>query len=262
MTPSKPTTFGQYLLDTARVNGITADEIAELLQMTIHGIRQLTGPADLGQHRLAVVRALAGRLHLPWPAWLDPTDTRRPEPSPDPAPSCDATRVHAVLATLLDRTVPLDILAEILDWPLDRATAAVQDLASRIRATDGVRLANTATTVTLTITARLLDRDTTARLELIRRIDGGTDPTIYHLICRIAAGDKPRAEALARRARSALQAAAEARLITYDLSPDSYDDGTYRWPYPTNLNLTADVAYSLGLDPPDQKRRDQTTDES
>ncbi|MEV0404197.1 hypothetical protein [Actinoallomurus sp. NPDC050550] len=128
--------LGTWLLRRARNHGMTSEQLADLLGLPVHRIRRLASGADLDELPVRAVRAVAQRLDLPWPGWLDHRPTRpddhtvqaRPEASS--ADSHDADRVHAVLALALAQPMRVHQIAHVLDWPVERAQAAADHLAS------------------------------------------------------------------------------------------------------------------------------------
>lgn len=67
-----PTTLGAELLQRARANGMTSEELAHLLNTPVRGILAITDQAELDRYPVATLRTLADRLQLSWPAWLSP----------------------------------------------------------------------------------------------------------------------------------------------------------------------------------------------
>jgi len=252
-------TFGQHLLDRARAHGTTIREVADILHLTVARVRKLTGPAELDHHPIAAIRDLAQRLRMPWPAWLDPNAPSLPEPAPPPVTPHDPIRLQAVLAKLLGQHVPLDVLAEVLDWPLARVGNALDALTTRVRNTPGFQLTRTTDTARLDISPRLLGQTTLARLGNVHRLTGVHDPVLYHLVHRIAADDQARAETLGSEAPVTLETARAHGLITYDLKPDHHGEH-YTPPRPANLRLTPDVAHSLGCNATDDFVSDRLTE--
>jgi hypothetical protein len=231
-----PGTLGAELLQRARANGMTSEELAALLNTPVRGILAITDRAELDRYPVAALRTLAERLQLPWPAWLSPGSDEFPDP-PQPATVHDPVRVQAVLAAAFGQPLHLGEIAQVLGWTTDRVRQAADQLATRVRWTSGLQLTDAGDTLTLDVTPRLLSPAALRRLaQLLHAAGLGPDPHVFHLIYRLmpTSPDDGRIEP----APDVLDEAADYQLVTYDL------DERHE---PTNIKLTPEVAYSLGL---------------
>lgn len=166
MDLNKPSSLGAWLLRRARDHGLTGSQLADLLGLPVHRIRQITTTADLDDLPVRTVRAMADALGMTWPDWLQPTSAPEPDTSVDRTtyPTSDANRVHAVLALVLGRTLRLDQIADVLDWPPERVQHAVTQLAPLTRGHRGLRLIAGDDQAQLTVSPRTIDHDTRQRL--------------------------------------------------------------------------------------------------
>jgi hypothetical protein len=80
--------LGPWLLARARDHGLTSNELADLLGLPCHRIRRITTVTDLDDLPMRAIRAVASALHLTWPGWLDPANTK---PAPARPPAIPAT---------------------------------------------------------------------------------------------------------------------------------------------------------------------------
>ncbi|TMR94872.1 helix-turn-helix domain-containing protein [Nonomuraea basaltis] len=83
MDLNQPEPLGTWLLRQARNRGITAEQVADLLGIPVHRIRQFTTATDLDDLPVRAIRAMASQLDLPWPDWLQPVDIH-PDDRTDP----------------------------------------------------------------------------------------------------------------------------------------------------------------------------------
>lgn len=241
---NQPNTLGGWLLRRARDHGLTNSELADLLGLPIHRIRQITTTHDLDDLPVRALAALAERLELDWPQWLTHRNRtwlqHQTEPAaPEPDTNTDADRVHAVLALVIGRKLRLDQIAHILSWPVQRVQQATAQLAPLLRAHRGLRLiVHDNQTLQLTISPRTID--TAARERLLQLIyhQQGPAPGIALVAYRATNGDYRQVTDLLKRAPDLLTNAGAAGFITYSLG----DDGQ-----PARIQLAPDVAYSLGM---------------
>jgi transcriptional regulator with XRE-family HTH domain len=245
--------LGPWLLRRAREHGMTGDDLADLLAMPVHRIRRITTSAELDNLPAGTLRALAARLDLPWPQWLQPTSSARAQPRPDPhtepaaiSDSSDAARLHAVLASVLGRPLRLDQVAHVLGW----APARVQRAAARLGHGDrGLRLTvHDNQTLQLTINPGTLDRAARERLRQVTHQHQGPAPGVALIAYRLGhPGGHKEALDLTRAAPDLLADAASAGYLTYRTDAEGR---------PTDIRLAPDVAFSLGIDPPNPKGTD------
>lgn len=235
--------LGAWLLARARDHGLTSNELADILGLPCHRIPQIITVSDLDDLPVRTIRILASALDLAWPGWLDPAAGPPPDDhvtSADPAarhPS-DADRVHAVLALLLGRPLHLSQIAHVLGWPAERAQHALGQLASPTRGRGGLRLVLGDGHAKLTVTPAAIDRAARARLRQISLQQQGPPPGIAYIAYRIGNHDHQGALDLARRHPELLAAAVAAGYLTHQTGNDGH---------PANIELTPDVAFSLGL---------------
>jgi hypothetical protein len=245
--PADPETYGRRLLARARAHGMTGEELATLLGISVPRIRTLAGPAALDHHTSAVLRTLADRLDLPWPGWLT-TEKRWPDP-PAAEVRHDAARVHAVLAAAFGQPLHLSEIADVLGWTLDRVHTAANQLATRFRPGGGTRLTVTGDTLTLTLAPRMLDTAARQRLNQLLHADGlGPDPHVLYLIYRLTRSSGQRN--LIDSAPDLLDEAIEHQLVT-----SQRDDAGE--PYEVRLHPAVEYSLSLMRDPPDDPEDSQ-----
>jgi hypothetical protein len=170
-----PAVFGATLLQRARDQGLTGEELAALLNTPLHRVRSMTSSADLDQFSVATLRALAEHLQLPLPAWLT-----QDQPLPElcgPDNQQDPVRVQAVLVTALGQQLHLSEIARILGWTIGRAHAAAHRLVARIRCTGGLRLTVAGDALTLDVAPRLLSGAARQRLAQVLHTGAASAPT-------------------------------------------------------------------------------------
>ena len=141
MDLNTPPSLGSWLLRRARDHGLTSTELADLLGLPSHRLRQITTTADLDDLPLRTLRALSVALDLPWPGWLEPST----HPAPQPAtphqrlPGQRLRRVGAVLALVLGQPLGHSQIADVLDRPANASSSSTQ-LAARTQGRHGLRL--------------------------------------------------------------------------------------------------------------------------
>ena len=239
-TPPPPG-LGAWLLRRARDHGLTGTELADLLGLPSHRLRQITTVTDLDDLPLRTLRALSAALDLPWPGWLEPSTHPAPPPAAPPisaGQASDPGRVGAVLALVLGQPLDHSQIARALDWPAQRVRHALTRLADRTRERPGLRLILTGDQARLAVAPRTLDPATRRRLHQITLQQQGPPPGIAYLAYRLSYNNHKEALGLARRHPELLDNAVTAGYLT--CQPD--DDG-----HPASIQLTPDVAYSLGL---------------
>lgn len=230
----QPPTFGRDLL--ARARGVTGDEVAALLGLPVATIRRLSGAHELDSHATATLRALARRLDLPWPAWLD-TAPCWPPAAPGTRP--DAARVYAVLAAAFGHALRLGEIAHVLGWSIDRVRAAVTQLTARRRHDGGTRLHANEDTIVLEIAPGLLDDG--ARRRLSQVVHGYGSPhelNLLHLVYRMI-DKRGRGPAWLYRDSDLLDEASVLGLLIHDI-----DEATGAV---IDIELHPDVKFSLGI---------------
>ena len=179
----QPPTFGRDLLARAHARGVTVDEVAALLGLPVATIRRLSGAHQLDRHAVATLRALARRLELPWPPWLD---TAPCWPPAAPSARSDTARVHAVLAAAFGHALRLGEIAHVLGWTIDRVRATVTQLTARARHDGGTRLHADEDTLALELTPGLLDDNTRWRLSQVLHGYGSPhELKLLHLVYRM-----------------------------------------------------------------------------
>lgn len=87
-----PSTLGGWLLAHARDHGLTNSELADILGLPIHRIRQIT-TTDLDDLPVRTLAALAERLELDWPEWL-PHRNHPLASAPSPATTAPTRHHH------------------------------------------------------------------------------------------------------------------------------------------------------------------------
>lgn len=237
--------LGPCLLRRARERGMTGEDLAELLALPVHRIRRITTSAELDNLPTATIRALATRLDLPWPQWLQPPSSapthRCPDPPPEPEPIPDAgdvARVHAVLAFVLGRTLRLDQIAHVLDWAPERVQRAAARLGHGNR---GLRLTvHDDQALQLTINPRTLGHAARERLRQLTHQHQGPPPGVALIAYRLGYNDHQDALELMRTAPDLLADAVSAGYLTYRTDADGR---------PTEIQLAPDVAFSLDIHP-------------
>jgi transcriptional regulator with XRE-family HTH domain len=249
-------TYGAELLARARDHGMTGEELATMLGLSVPKIRTLAGPEQLERHPVAALRTVAERLGLPWPGWLTAQ-----QPWPDPLPPDarhDPARVHAVLAAAFGQPLHLGEIAQVLGWTTSRVQAAADQLATRAQPGGGTRLTVAGDTLTLDVAPRMLDAPARQRLARMLHAHGlGPDPHVLYLIYLLG-NARGWASGLINNAPDLLDEAIDYQLVTYE--PDDETGGR------DNVRLHPDVEYSLGLtrDHPDDRPaepQDQTTED-
>lgn len=247
MTTPPQLGLGAWLLDQARDHGLTSNELADILGLPCHHIRQLTAVADLDDLPVRSIRALAQALDLPWPGWLSPpASARSHHPPPDHRSSSadtgmhpsDADQIQAVLALLLGRPLHLGQLAYILHWSAERVQRAIAQLAPLIYSGHGLRLLLDGNNAKLTVTPNVISRAARARLHQVTLQQQGPPPGIAYIAYRLANHNDQDSLDLARRQPELLAAAVAAGYLTHQTD----DDG-----HPFDVQLTSDVAFSLGI---------------
>jgi hypothetical protein len=155
-----------------------------------------------------------------------------------PATPGDPLRVQAVLAAAFGQPLHVGEIAHVLQWHIERVQQAAHQLASRLRSSSGLRVVVDDDTLTLDTTPRLLDPSAAHRLAQLLHAGGlGPNPHVYHLVYRLILADE-RTDHVLDLAPDVLDEAVDYALVTHDL------DDQHR---PTNIQLTPEVAYSLGL---------------
>jgi hypothetical protein len=246
--------LGQFLAlggRGAHDHGLTTTELADLLHLPSHRIRQITTITDLDDLPLRTIRALASALDLPWPSWAG----RAPAGSqPGPGPSgghdttttsstgpvtrhSDADQVHAVLALVLGQPLRYDQIADALDWPAGRVQHALTQLAPLTPGRHGLRLTLDGGQAKLTIAPGTLDPAARRRLRQTT-LQQDLSPGIAYIAYRLSHRGHTETLDLARRNPELLAAAADAGYLTYQTDSDGH---------PASIELAPDVAYSLGL---------------
>jgi transcriptional regulator with XRE-family HTH domain len=232
----QPPTFGRDLLAHARARGVSGEEVATLLGLPVTTIRRLCGAHQLDQHTAATLRALARRLDLPWPPWLD---TAPGWPPAAPGTRLDAAHVHAVLAAALGHALRLSELAHVLGWSIDRVRAAVTGLTARAGHEGGTRLHADDDTIALQLSPGLLDDDTRRRLSQVLHGYGSThELQILHLVYRMI-DKRGRGPRWLYRDPDLLDEASVLGLLIPDI--DSASGAV------TDVELHPDVKFSLGI---------------
>jgi transcriptional regulator with XRE-family HTH domain len=232
----QPSTFGRDLLARARARGVTGEEVATLLGLPVATIRQLSGAHELDRHAAATLRALARRLDLPWPPWLD---TAPCWPPAAPGTRSDTARVHAVLAAAFGHALRLGEIAHVLGWTIDRVRAAVTPLIARTRHDGGTRLHADEDALALELAPGLLDDDTRRRLSHV--LVGYGSPhelNLLHLVYRTI-DKRGRGPGLLYKDPGLLDEACVLGLLTRDIDEAT---GTV-----TDVELHPDVKFSLGI---------------
>jgi hypothetical protein len=239
---NQPSTLGGWLLARARDHGLTNSELADILGLPIHRIRQIT-TTDLDDLPGRALAALAERLDLDWPQWLTHRNHQwlqhQAQPPSEPDTTADADRVHAVLALVIGRKLRLDQIAHILGWPVQRVQQAAATLAPLLRAHRGLRLiVHHNQILELTVAPRTIDAAARERLLQLTYHQQGPAPGIALVAYRATNGDHRQVTDLLRQAPDLLTNAAAAGFITYTLGEDGQ---------PAAIELAPDVAYSLGM---------------
>ncbi len=245
MDMNQPEPLGTWLLRRARNHGMTGEQLADLLGLPVHRIRQFITAADLDELPVRAIRAMASHLNLPWPDWLQPVDTRpddRTDPT-SPAPTVDSPsdtdRVHAVLALALGQPLRLDQIAHILDWPLERAQAATNHLAQRLPGHQSLRLiAGDDRAQRLIVPSDVLDPDARTRLQQLAYQQQGPMTGMALIAYRAGYCDRRRIREVLIRNPELLDAAIAAGYITCRIDANGQ---------PTAITLIPEVAFSLNI---------------
>ncbi|MEU4511201.1 hypothetical protein AB0G05_17055 [Nonomuraea wenchangensis] len=224
---------------------MTGEQLADLLGLPVHRIRQFTTAADLDDLPVRAIRAMAGHLGLPWPDWLQPVDTRahgRTDPT-SPTPTADSPgdtdRVHAVLALALGQPMRLDQIAHILNWPIERAQAAMDHLAQRLSGHQSLRLITSDDrTLRLIVRPDVLEPDARTRLQQLAYQQQGPMTGMALVAYRAGYRDRRRIRELLIRNPELLDAAVAAGYITCRSDANGQ---------PTTITLTPEVAFSLNI---------------
>jgi transcriptional regulator with XRE-family HTH domain len=217
---TSPATFGAELLARARAHGMTGEELASLLGISVPRIRTLPGPQALANHPAGVLHTLAERLDLPWPAWLT-AQQQWPDPPPADARQ-DPARVHAVLAAAFGQRLHLGEIAEVLNWTTDRVRAAADQLATRARPAGGTRLVVAGDTLTLELAPRMLDDAARRRLNQLLHADGlGPDPQVLYLLYQLSDPHTPGRSILHERVPDLVDEALDYQLVIHTTDPEA-----------------------------------------
>ncbi|MCO5994119.1 helix-turn-helix domain-containing protein [Actinoallomurus rhizosphaericola] len=235
---TRPDPLGTWLLRRARDHGMTSEQLADLLGLPVHRIRRLASGADLDDLPLRAVRALARRLDLPWPGWLD--QTPQAEPAANSADSLDdADRVHAVLVLALAHPVRVDQIAHVLHWPLERAQTAAGHLAALLHEHPVLRLtADEGNVLQLAVQPDLLLPDIRTRLQQVLNQQQGPATGMAFIAYRAGHRDHQRIKDILTSNPELLDAAVAASYITCHI--DAHGQ-------PTQIKLTPEVAFSLNI---------------
>ncbi|MGW4644301.1 hypothetical protein ACWEN6_37680 [Sphaerisporangium sp. NPDC004334] len=259
LTPPEP--LGARLLRRARDRGLTTGQLADLLGLPVHRIRQLTTPADVEDLPLRAVRAMAEALALAWPSWLDTGDApQSPHHLPDDlgateqdgaCASSDADRIHAVLALVLGRPLSLDQIAHVLDVPPERIQHALGRLAALKRGYRGVRIiVGDDQSLQLAIRPHTLDAGTRERLLHLTYQQQGPDPGIALIAFHAGRRDHAALFDLLQGAPNLLATAVAAGYLTYDTDDDGHLVAIQLTPEVTfSLDIATNLHDSLLLDP-------------
>ncbi|MEQ4723620.1 hypothetical protein [Nonomuraea sp. B19D2] len=240
----QPEPLGTWLLRRARNHGMTGEQLADLLGLPVHRIRQFATAADLDDLPVRAIRAMASHLGLPWPDWLQPVDT--PDDRTDPTSSAptadspgDANCVHAVLALALGQPMRLDQIAHILNWPLERTQTATDHLAQRLPGHQSLRLiAGDDRALRLIVPSDILAPAARTRLQQLTYQQQGPMTGMALIAYRAGYRDRQRIRELLIRNPELLEAAVAAGYITCRMDANGQ---------PTAIQLTPEVAFSLNI---------------
>ncbi|GAA0341822.1 hypothetical protein NE235_00625 [Actinoallomurus spadix] len=246
MDMRQPDPLGTWLLRRARDHGMTSEQLADLLGLPVHRIRRLTDGADLDDLPVRAVRAVARRLDLPWPGWLDHSPTRPDDHTVQASPATnstdsldDADRVHAVLILALAHPMGVDQIAHVLDWPLERAQNAADHLAALLHEHPVLRLtAGEGTILRLAVQPNLLGPDVRTRIQHVLNQQQGPAPGMAFIAYRAGHRDHQRIKDILTSDPELLDAAVDAGYITCRIDPHGQ---------PTQIKLTPEVAFSLNI---------------